>query len=32
MLVAHCLNRDLTLITADARLKAREDIAVLWAG
>jgi PIN domain nuclease of toxin-antitoxin system len=32
MLVAHCLNRDLTLITADARLKARKDIAVLWAG
>ncbi len=32
MLVAHCLNRDLTLVTADARLKARTDIAVMWAG
>ncbi len=32
LLVAHCLNRDLTLITADARLRAREDIAVMWAG
>jgi PIN domain nuclease of toxin-antitoxin system len=32
MLVAHCLNRDLTLITADARLRARSDIAVMWAG
>jgi PIN domain nuclease of toxin-antitoxin system len=32
MLVAHCLNRDLALVTADARLKARNDIAVLWAG
>ena len=31
MLVAHCLNRDLTLITADARLRARTDIAVMWA-
>ena len=32
MLVAHCLNRDLTLITADARLGARDDIAVMRAG
>ena len=32
LLVAHCLNRGLTLITADARLRARPDIAVLWAG
>ena len=32
MLVAHCLNRRLTLITADARLRARSDIAVRWAG
>ena len=29
MLVAHCLNRDLTLVTADARLGARNDIAVM---
>jgi PIN domain nuclease of toxin-antitoxin system len=32
MLVAHCLNRSLTLVTSDAKLRAREDIAVLWAG
>ena len=32
MLVAQCLNRNLTLMTADARLKARDDIAVMWAG
>jgi hypothetical protein len=32
MLVALCLNRGLTLITADARLRAREDIATTWAG
>ena len=32
MLLAHCLNRSLTLITADARFRARPDIAVLWAG
>ena len=31
LLVAHCLNRDLTLITADATLRARGDVAVLWA-
>ena len=32
VLVAHCLNRDLTLITADARLRSRNDIALIWAG
>ena len=32
MLLAQCLNRSLTLVTADARLKARDEIAVLWAG
>jgi PIN domain nuclease of toxin-antitoxin system len=32
VLVAHCLNRDLTLITADARLRSRHDIALIWAG
>jgi PIN domain nuclease of toxin-antitoxin system len=32
MLVAHCLNRSLTLVTADAKLRARSDIPVLWAG
>jgi PIN domain nuclease of toxin-antitoxin system len=32
MLVAHCLNRSLTLVTADPTLKARRDIAVVWAG
>lgn len=32
MLVAHCLNRAMTLITADAALRARADIAVIWAG
>lgn len=32
MLVAHCLNRGLTLITADKRLSARDGIAVMWAG
>jgi len=32
MLVAHCLNRDLALVTADARMRARNDIAVMWAG
>jgi PIN domain nuclease of toxin-antitoxin system len=31
MLVAHCLIRSLTLVTADAKLRARKDIAVLWA-
>ncbi len=32
MLMAHCLNRSLTLVTADPALRARGDIAVLWAG
>ena len=32
MLVAHCLNRAMTLVTADAALRARPDIAVIWAG
>ena len=32
MLVAHCLNRDLTLVTADTRLRSRHDIGLLWAG
>lgn len=32
MLVAQCLNRALTLITADAALRARTDVAALWAG
>jgi PIN domain nuclease of toxin-antitoxin system len=32
MLVAQCLNRSLTLVTADAKLRARGDIAVFWAG
>ena len=31
MLVAHCLNRDLTLVTADARLEAKDDIAAIYA-
>ncbi len=29
MLVAHCLNRAMTLVTADAALRARPDIAVI---
>jgi PIN domain nuclease of toxin-antitoxin system len=32
MLVAHCLNRAMTLVTAEAALRARRDIAVVWAG
>jgi PIN domain nuclease of toxin-antitoxin system len=32
MLVAQCLNRELTLMTADTRLRARGDIAAMWAG
>jgi PIN domain nuclease of toxin-antitoxin system len=32
MLVAHCINRAMTLVTADAALRARSDIAVIWAG
>jgi PIN domain nuclease of toxin-antitoxin system len=31
MLLAQCLNRSLTLVTADAKLRARDDVAVLWA-
>jgi PIN domain nuclease of toxin-antitoxin system len=31
MLVAQSLNRSLTLVTADAALRTRRDIAVLWA-
>jgi PIN domain nuclease of toxin-antitoxin system len=32
MLVAQCLNRNLTLVSADVRLRARHDIGVIWAG
>ena len=32
MLVAQCLNRNLTLVSADPRLRARQDIGVIWAG
>jgi PIN domain nuclease of toxin-antitoxin system len=32
VLVAHCLNRGLTLVTADARLRSRRDIGLIWAG
>jgi PIN domain nuclease of toxin-antitoxin system len=32
MLVAQCLNRSLTLVTADAKMRARDEIAVVWAG
>jgi PIN domain nuclease of toxin-antitoxin system len=32
MLVAQCLNRNLTLVSADPRLRARPDIGVIWAG
>ena len=32
MLVAQCLNRGLTLVTADAGLRTRSDIALIWAG
>ncbi len=32
MLVAHCLNRGMTLVTADAALRTRSDIAMIWAG
>jgi PIN domain nuclease of toxin-antitoxin system len=31
MLVAQCLNRSLTLLTADALMRQRDDIAILWA-
>ena len=32
MLIAQCLNRGLALVTADTGLRARNDIAVVWAG
>jgi PIN domain nuclease of toxin-antitoxin system len=32
MLVAQCLNRGLTLVTADKILRGRGDVAILWAG
>jgi PIN domain nuclease of toxin-antitoxin system len=32
MLVAHCLNRDLALVTADPRMRNCNDIAIIWAG
>lgn len=32
ILVAHCLNRAMTLVTADPALRARSDIATLWVG
>lgn len=32
LLVAQCLNRSLTLVTADPALRLRRDIAVFWAG
>jgi PIN domain nuclease of toxin-antitoxin system len=32
MLAAQCLNRSLTLVTADAKLRTRDDIPILWAG
>jgi PIN domain nuclease of toxin-antitoxin system len=32
MLIAQCLNRNLTLLSADPRLRARQDIGVIWAG
>jgi PIN domain nuclease of toxin-antitoxin system len=31
LLVAQCLNRSMTLVTADAKLRERGDIAILWA-
>ncbi|WP_170153110.1 type II toxin-antitoxin system VapC family toxin [Roseiarcus fermentans] len=31
MLVAQCLDHTLTLVTADSRLRTRDDIAVVWA-
>ena len=31
MLIAQCLNRSLTLVTADAVMRQRDDIAILWA-
>ena len=32
VLVAQCLNRAMALVTADAALRARGDIGVVWAG
>jgi len=32
MLAAQCLNRALTLVTADPALRTRKDIALVWAG
>jgi PIN domain nuclease of toxin-antitoxin system len=32
MLMAQCLYRSMTLVTADAKLRTRDDIAILWAG
>jgi PIN domain nuclease of toxin-antitoxin system len=32
ILVAHCINQDLTLVTADSRLRSRRDIDMIWAG
>ena len=32
MLAAQCLNRSLTLVTADAKLRTKDDIAIVWAG
>ena len=31
MLAAQCLNRSLTLVTADAKLRTRDDLPILWA-
>lgn len=31
MLLAQCLNHSLTLVTADAKLRSRDAIAILWA-
>jgi PIN domain nuclease of toxin-antitoxin system len=31
MLAAQCLNRSLTLVTADAKLRTRDEVPVLWA-
>jgi PIN domain nuclease of toxin-antitoxin system len=32
MLVAHCLNRAMTLVTADDKIRAYPDVSVIWAG
>lgn len=32
ILVAQCLNRALALVTADQALRARRDVAIIWAG